>query len=471
MVLLLASCSSRGLRVEVALPQGAKSYILARSPLGGGVGQVVAQALDASEGPGEMFTDPDYAGAPSLVFVAAFDRPVDELPLPHGALSLATERSSSIGELEPRWTLRADVGDQSGEVVVAADAGQSIPPPFDQARFRSECRPRAIDPQGAIDFDRLEQLGCPTPLPERPRLCFGPPQRLGPIRTGTVPLVLGHLTGAVILEGGERYFYFGATHPARPPLVDWDSYIRHFRGRLRTATVVEDIEELSDIEPLRFVTDHWANGGWGGRVSPRTDGREMFFDLSYPDGHWWDPEVYSATRVGERWQLANVVSRLGAPYRGTAAHDDPTDNDGAGAPVLLADHRTLLYSGQVDDTFGLRSARRGSTSPGDLSFSDTSAVADETGEHCRECSAYSISCDRGHLIYAQKDGTFMRVRIARFPTTSASLPVLSRERVRVELPERIEGELPSDFTEVPDCSGAYVSNNRYQYYLPRVPCP
>lgn len=470
-VLLLASCSSRGLRVEVSLPEGAKSYILARSPLGGGVGQVVAQALDAAEGPGAIFTDTAYAGAPSLVFVAAFDRPVEDLPLPHGALSLATERSTSIGELEPRWTLRADVSDQSGEVIVAVDADLSIPPPFDQVRFGSECRPRAVDPQSAIDFDRFEQLGCPSPLAERPRICFGAPQRLAPIRTGTVPLVLGHLTGAVIIEGEERYFYFGATHPPQPPFIDWDSYIRHFRGRLRTATVVEDIEELGDIEPLRYVTDHWVNGGWGGRVSPRADGQEMFFDLSYPDGHWWDPELYVAKRVNQRWQVGNVVSRLGAPYRGTAGHDDVTDNDGAGAPVLLPDHRTLLYSGQVAGTFGLRSARRESTAPGDLSFSDTSAVIDEARSECVECGAYSISCDRGHLIYADNTGTFFRVRITHFPTTAQPAPVLSRTRVRLELPERIDGERPSDFTEVPDCSGAYVSNNRYQYYLPRVACP
>ena len=472
LLLLLVGCSSRGLRVEVALPDGAKSYILARSPLGGGSGQVVAQALEVGEAPGSLFTDPAYAGAPSLVFVAAFDRELADLPVPHGPLSLARlEGSTSISELAPSWTLRADVSAESAEVIVATDNAGQIPPPLDEARFRAECRPRPISPQGAIDFDRLEQLGCPSPLPERTRICFGPPQRLAPIRTGTVALEIAHLTGSVILEGGQRYFYFGATLPPNPPFIGWASYIRHFRGRLRTSTVVENVEELNDIEPLRYVTDRWVNGGWGGRVFPRTDGREMFFDLSYPDGHWWDPEVYSATRTNEVWQRANVVSRVGAPYRGTAGHDDPTDNDGAGSPVLLADHRTLLYNANLDETFGLVSARRGSTNPGDLSFAQAGGVLDVEGKYCLECGGYSISCDRGHLIYRDKDGNFFRVRIERFPTESRPVPLLARERVRLELGELIDGARPADFTEVPDCSGAYVSNDRDQYFVPRVPCP
>lgn len=135
--------------------------------------------------------------------------------------------------------------------------------------------------------------------------------------------------------------------------------------------------------------------GWGWRPQLRARGDEILFHASYPDGAWWDEELWSLAR---RWD----GTWSAAPLLGLVALDngrDETDADQAYTPILLPDDRTLLYSrltpsGRPDTRFG----RRRSTRAGDRDFEPLPRLAFDA----KASEAHTLDCHRRGVVYVRE---------------------------------------------------------------------
>ncbi|MFO0723646.1 MAG: hypothetical protein U1E65_07700 [Myxococcota bacterium] len=479
--LLLISCSKAPLRVELSIPAGATAAIVIRSPTAGGTTPWSAEALLAGDSLDEALALASYDGTGMTISLAAFDTELTKLPFVPGSLQLADAMPNfSLAELRPRWTLRADVsGAVPGPIMASAS---ELPADVVAARFKGRCSTTTISPNAFVNFEEYGPIGCDVPFPSRAGLCFGELREIADVRSGTITLDLTAHAPTVTLEGGQRVMYVSATE------ARWDSLERHFRVPLASPTEASgdavDIDELPRL--FHGPGPEWESAGWASYAFLRGDGLELLYSTSYPDRGWQDEELYLSSRasLSAPWSKGVIIDNLTLPAAGTPwLEGQPCPNvsrcDGASTPLLLADHKTMIYVGGatldgVNSRPTLHWARRKSTEAGDLGFESYQTLNTKNNEICFDCGLPRLSCDGRHLIFI-RNGQAWITRLSVLPV-NAEAPRLVAEDFHTPypLPALPPGEAASDVAEAPDCSGLYVtvgSRSKRPLYADRVACP
>jgi hypothetical protein len=279
-------------------------------------------------------------------------------------------------------------------VVSAADPGVWTPvaesaTPFATLLFDlvTACPPGQVQKTLIAPKDPSAATVCVDPRPST--TCWGPVQRL----VGLNPGAIRNQGGVLVEEAGQLWFYFRTD--GMPP--SGDRIVRELFSDSVTP-IAGSLEELS-LSKIGGLT------ATGSNAAPllRRDGLEMVFNSTRPDNRWYYLRVYVAGRRSptDPWSAsaaAQVESIL-------------NPSEGAGAPVLLPDARTLVYF----QGYKLTYAVRGSTMAGDPSFVrsqdrlrfDPHLMGNECNVPCAGCAPLwctelegpAMSCDGWHLIY------------------------------------------------------------------------
>lgn len=466
LVLLVAGgplgCSPDPIRVEI-LPRATGSRVI-----------VVGSRDEAPER--VWITGPADTGAPLPAFeleralvVTVLEHDV-LIDLPAGEYAIAGP-GTPYAELPPAVRALGATVDEAHPVPEWATLGE-LPPLFVGLRVKVSCPPPFTTIAEPIRIPPYCDLMGPS-VPER---CYGRPARMRSLAGATTatrapPIDRWHDEGyAIVREGdGADWMYFVSD---RVVSAVRGNYTYPARMRMISATEADPSSfELIPILP-HPRTGVPAPRGWSRPPSVRSDGLEMFFETSYPDAHWWDEEIYHAWRpsLDAPWSMdrAGVVRAISDPDNGVS-ETDMGDNDEIRSPVLLPDHRTLLYV--AERTGQLLAARRPTTDPSDLAFASVPPPALPRETERGTLGSLAVSCDRQHLTYfwrsVNENGRWVNhpriVEIRRLDPLELGQP----RSLRIEGPPLVE---EYSLAQSPDCETAYLAFFEMSA-ASAIPCP
>ncbi|MCC7384330.1 MAG: hypothetical protein IT384_20965 [Deltaproteobacteria bacterium] len=296
--------------------------------------------------------------------------------------------------------------------------------------------------------------------------CYGEPRTIQGIEGGE-----SNVGPTPLLEDGALWLYFvtdrwylaGSSTSTLP---------RPLRHHARARLVAHDQIDPSTVEPV--TTTDFSGTGW--TFGPRFAnlGREMVFESSRPDGHWWDGEVYLAARerIGAAWSPPHLIA------------DYPEVGERLGtsmvSPVMLLDQRTLLLS--QDNLKRLAIYRRPSARLGDAAFTVLGSIPIEAGYGVHPAG---LSCDGRHLLYVRRKNDWagtteyplsppFEPRVAVITAVDGAPSLAST--APLPLPVGTDHGGPYEkrgiihISEHPSCEGVYFSDFVRSYFAPQVPC-
>lgn len=377
------------------------------------------------------FEQPDST-AETTVYALLYGGAPSEQPFPLGDIAPGAARRLPAAER----ILRSNGGKDWDSVDIA---------PREVMDFRFDVPCPAIPATGTRRTGAITKVaGCPVPWPPRPtELCYG-----------LAAPVLGLPSAAnndaiVVQEDARSWLYFQSSYAAPMP-----ESTQLFRVALAAPGRAEEgTLERVPINPEGPIVKGALSSPW-----IRADGHELFAATSYPDGSAIDPELAISSRASTAvpWSMSLTIDALGIPILGS---------DGAFAPVLMADDRTLLYLRSSGEVY---SGYRASTQAGDQSFLPVSAI-DAAGGKLENITGLALSCEGSNLIYVDASSHVALLAPIR------DLPVGLGEALRIGPPSRLAVTLsPPDLvraTESPDCSALYLSTATEVWVATRAPCP
>ncbi len=304
---------------------------------------------------------------------------------------------------------------------------------------------------------------CPLSATARGEVCYGTPvfepSLSGAATASAAAELIDEALETVLEADGTRWIYGMSSR------LDGPGSTRTLPARLRMASPLGAVPGSYERLPLVDEPLDPLRGAIQG-LRPRSDGLELYFATTFPNA--------GRQRVAQAWRPSLADPWSAARVRVLPPPEVVPPSVIQTSPVLLPDHRTLVFRSGTAAGATVVAARRASTQAGDGTFASTvEPLVVDGGQGSIGVIALSLSCDQRHLLYtrlyADPVDPTRRWGEARIVALRSLDPLVLGQPQVVPV---AGGPLEPTTTlgEAPDCSALYVSGALLRV-APRVPCP